>query len=929
MTIGENGLYTIDVSNVGGGPTTGVVTVVDTLPDGLTFVSGSGSGWTCSAVGQTVTCTTDTVFTPGFESSIELTVAVGEGAYPTVTNVAVVSTAGDVASANNPDSDPTTIRRPAQTATPTATPTGPAGTPTPSATVGAGTPTPPAPGTPTATPTAPAGTPTATPVLDIAMVKYNIGNFFTCQTGVFDYQVTNMGASAHQVTVGPITITETLPDGLIYVGYSGDGWTCSAVGQDMTCIYAPPLEPRAITMLHVTVYVGDEAYPTINSFATATTPFDDNPQNNYEQENTTVRRGPGDCSDRPNPPGMTPTPTPSATPTGPRPSQTPGGEATATPAPGCEVDVSTRYSGVPRPGATIDYRLTWSHACREALDVFLTQTLPDGMEVVGVDVLDAEVGISGNTVSIDVPDQGKGATSAVIRARVLPDTEVGETLCSTAVALDPYGRTSESEACLIVAGSGEQMRTSLHAHLLSKPGRELSYTARYFGVDADNSLVLELPENTSILNIQEPQPTSIEGRVLVWEDLPAPSGKVRVTVQVAYGLAQGTVLRAQMDFEDAVGREILQHETMVVEESSPSGESTIGDLSLTGARQLAAGLETKLALRYSKVAEVGDLILDLGPEIEYVDSNPPARVGSDGSLQWTIDGSPTVPASGGMKLKVRLKAGSPAGTLIRSIAALSTSNSTAVAEHLLVVKNTTNRRSTSTATLKTPKTVVPGLQTQIGVSVKKMPAPVTIDLTLPPDVTPTLSIPGSVVTETGKLRWTFAGEPGKLISASVKVKVLIDAGVAPGALLSTTATISSPLGTTSSSGVMTAKGGVSSGGGPISTTRDLTLDLTGATNVEAGLGTTLKLSYKYLSDNGRLEVELPPGISLVESTVPKANDIADGRLAWIGLPAPSGSVQIKALVHPSVTVGQVLTTRATLTDPNGTVATDTLSASVR
>src|SRR5207237_6976928 len=58
FTVGVNGVYTITVDNaLGGAPTSGTITVTDTLPTGLGFVSATGTGWTCSAIGQTATCT--------------------------------------------------------------------------------------------------------------------------------------------------------------------------------------------------------------------------------------------------------------------------------------------------------------------------------------------------------------------------------------------------------------------------------------------------------------------------------------------------------------------------------------------------------------------------------------------------------------------------------------------------------------------------------------------------------------------------------------------------------------------------------------------------------------------------------------------------------------------------------------------------------
>ena len=53
---GNNVTYDIDVANQGLGPA-GTVTVTDTLPTGVQYVSASATGWTCGAVAQVVTCT--------------------------------------------------------------------------------------------------------------------------------------------------------------------------------------------------------------------------------------------------------------------------------------------------------------------------------------------------------------------------------------------------------------------------------------------------------------------------------------------------------------------------------------------------------------------------------------------------------------------------------------------------------------------------------------------------------------------------------------------------------------------------------------------------------------------------------------------------------------------------------------------------------
>ncbi len=163
FTVGQTASYVLTVRNSGSLGTTGPITVTDTLPNGLSYVSASGPGWSCGASGQTVTCTYSASLPSSATASFTLTVLVGSAAYPTVTNTAVVSTIGDSVASNNTASDPTTIRMsgaatntPTRTATRTPTPTGVSGTPTGAA----GTPTRTL--TPTRTPTVVAGTPTRT-----------------------------------------------------------------------------------------------------------------------------------------------------------------------------------------------------------------------------------------------------------------------------------------------------------------------------------------------------------------------------------------------------------------------------------------------------------------------------------------------------------------------------------------------------------------------------------------------------------------------------------------------------------------------------------------------------------------------------------------------------------------------------------------------
>jgi uncharacterized repeat protein (TIGR01451 family) len=96
--------YGLEVFNAGPSAASGLIVITDVLPAGLTFVSGGGGGWTCSAAGQTVTCTHPgplSPFTGSFPITPAITVAITRAAYPSVTNMATVSSPNDPNPTNN------------------------------------------------------------------------------------------------------------------------------------------------------------------------------------------------------------------------------------------------------------------------------------------------------------------------------------------------------------------------------------------------------------------------------------------------------------------------------------------------------------------------------------------------------------------------------------------------------------------------------------------------------------------------------------------------------------------------------------------------------------------------------------------------------------------------------------------------------------
>ncbi len=167
---GQNGAtYSVTVSNqIGAGPTSGLVTVVDTLPAGMTFVSMSGTGWTCVSN----SCTRGDTLASG-ESYPVITVTVNVSGTATSTQVNSVSVSGG-GSSNVTTTDTTTVT----------------------------------------------GNP---PILSISMT--NIGTFSRGEQNA-TYQVTVSNASGAGATNGLVIVTETVPNGLVIVSLAGNGWTC-------------------------------------------------------------------------------------------------------------------------------------------------------------------------------------------------------------------------------------------------------------------------------------------------------------------------------------------------------------------------------------------------------------------------------------------------------------------------------------------------------------------------------------------------------------------------------------------------------------------------------------------------------------------------------------------------------------------------------
>ncbi|WLT40265.1 DUF11 domain-containing protein (plasmid) [Synechocystis sp. B12] len=169
--------WTITGNNAGPSVATNV-TVTDNVPAGVTGITASGTGWSCSIAAQTVTCTRPSL---------------AVGAAPAIT---ISGTA------------PTT----AQTLVNTCAATSAEPDPTPGGSCEA--------------------TTIVQPVVDLSIVKTADQERVSAEQPLaWGIEVRNEGITA----ASSIAVTDTLPAGYVATTATGDGWTCAIAGQSVSC----------------------------------------------------------------------------------------------------------------------------------------------------------------------------------------------------------------------------------------------------------------------------------------------------------------------------------------------------------------------------------------------------------------------------------------------------------------------------------------------------------------------------------------------------------------------------------------------------------------------------------------------------------------------------------------------------------------------
>ncbi|HZP66884.1 MAG TPA: DUF11 domain-containing protein, partial [Rudaea sp.] len=213
FTVGQPASYAITVTNSGTAATIGNVTISDALPAGITYVSATGSNWSCTGA-PNLSCTFASTLAAGTSTVLTLNVNVGASA-TSGTNTATATGGGDPTCPAAPHCSGTVI-------------------------VGAGGP-------------QLALTKTATP-----------SAFVIGQPASYTITVRNNGTAS---TVGAILVSDSLPAGITLQTYTGSNWTCSGT-TSLNCSFSGTLAPAASTALTLDVQVGNST-TSGNNTATA------------------------------------------------------------------------------------------------------------------------------------------------------------------------------------------------------------------------------------------------------------------------------------------------------------------------------------------------------------------------------------------------------------------------------------------------------------------------------------------------------------------------------------------------------------------------------------------------------------------------------------------------------------------------------------
>ncbi len=232
---GATGGLIATITNTGNAAATAPITTTFALPTGLSYLSGGGNGFSCSAAGQIVSCTSPTGLATSASTAVNITVQVAANAPASMTTI-VSAGSGNAPAPANCASVPNQAGCAALTTAAVDAPSGP----------------------------------------DLVVTISPTGPFIAGGTSGYLITVTNIGGGT---ALGPIGVYDTLPTGLTYLSSTGAGWACSAAGQLVTCSNPSDLAPGAQISVVLTVQIAINPPTTVIDVVSVGSTNDPAPQN--------------------------------------------------------------------------------------------------------------------------------------------------------------------------------------------------------------------------------------------------------------------------------------------------------------------------------------------------------------------------------------------------------------------------------------------------------------------------------------------------------------------------------------------------------------------------------------------------------------------------------------------------------------------------
>jgi len=441
--------YTIAVAN--SGPSDAVTPeVTDTLPSYLSYVSVSGTGWSCTHSGQDVTCTMTSDLAAGTSASSITLVATIASSYAGahVDNTAhVSSTTPDPVPANNSSTDSST-----------------------------------------------SGTASA----DLSIAKSHTGSFTAGTTGSYAISITNSGPS----DAAAPRVVDTLPTGMSYDSSSGSGWSCSATGQVVTCDRSSVLEAGGSDSgLSIAVLVSSDVSPgtLTNSAAVSSITPDPDPANNTSEDITTIVTS-------------------------------------------ADLSITKSHTGDFTPGVDASYTLQVSNAGPSDADApIVLDTLPSGETLVSATGTNWSCISSGQDITCTMTGTlGAGTPAEAITLTVALDSaytgsSIDNTATVSSTTSDPVPANNSSTDTATVTPSADLSIVKSHTAATFTPGQDATYSITVSNAGPSDSAA---PSVSDALPSEE---TYVSATGSGWTCNPATSsGITTVTCDLTGSLAAGS-----------------------------------------------------------------------------------------------------------------------------------------------------------------------------------------------------------------------------------------------------------------------------------------------------------------------------------------------------------------------------------------------------